>query len=154
MSQMVSDSPSDTYIENSSHFTSVRLLTHYDINNHFSCVCAVYQYKGFCMEARVCVEFWTFLHIWHTLLLCTGLEELRCQSELIVQYNIGGNLGLNKCHFIPIRTGNCHHVLQQISINSMGRWEILLDLYIWYGIFSIQYKHSWWYSYVFVTLRI
>ena len=60
----------------------------------------------------------------------TGLEELPCQSELIVQYNIGGNLGLNKCHFIPIRTGNCHHVLQQISINSTGRWEIQLDLYI------------------------
>ena len=92
---------------------------------------AVYQYKGFCMETRVqCV--WSFEHF------CTSGTStyywfggaLSCQSELIVQYNIGGNLGLNKCHFIPIRTGNCHHVLQQISINSTGRWEIQLDLYV------------------------
>ena len=85
------------------------------------------------METRVqCV--WSFEHF------CTSGTSattyywfggaLPCQSELIVQYNIGGNLGLNKCHFIPIRTGNCHHVLQQISINSTVRWEIQQDLYI------------------------
>ena len=96
---------------------------------------AVYQYKGFCMETRVqcvCGVLNISAHLALLLLLTYYWfgGALPCQSELIVQYNIGGNLGLNKCHFIPIRTGNCHHVLQQISINSTVRWEIQQDLYI------------------------
>ena len=100
---------------------------------------AVYQYKGFCMETRV-QYVWSFEHF------CTSGTSattyywfggaLPCQSELIVQYNIGGNLGLNKCHFIPIRTGNCHHVLQKISINSTvdGKFSkiYIFDGYIYY----------------------
>ena len=118
---------------------------------------AVYQYKGFCMETRVqCV--WSFEHF------CTSGTSattyywfggaLPCQSELIVQYNIGGNLGLNKCHFIPIRTGNCHHVLQQISINSTVRWEIQQDLYIWWLYLLCTIKIAGILLYIFIPIRI
>ena len=117
---------------------------------------AVYQYKGFCMETRVqCV--WSFEHF------CTSGTSattyywfggaLPCQSELIVQYNIGGNLGLNKCHFIPIRTGNCHHVLQQISINSTGSEMGNSARFIYLMVYLLYNKNSWYY-YVFITLRI
>ena len=134
-------------------FISVRLLTHYDINNHFWCMCVLYINTKDFVWRRVCTTARSFEHFCTSGTSATGLEELSCQSELIVQYNIGGNLGLNKCHFIPIRTGNCHHVLQQISINSTGSEMGNSARFIYLMVYLLYNKNSWYY-YVFIPLRI
>ena len=136
MCQLISNKQSDSSSNRKFQpFTSERLLTHYHINIIIFPVCLLYINTKDFVWRRVC-SVCGVLNISAHLALLLLLTyywfggALPCQSELIVQYNIGGNLGLNKCHFIPIRTGNCHHVLQQISINSTVRWEIQQDLYI------------------------